>query len=296
MSSIMNRLRDVEGVSSPRRSPEVGGREIPFSVTRNDRDAPLNVSESDNRRGTFPTALRFRRAVAGLLVIFAVFIIWRTWSGHVADRSASGKRVAAQRIETDGLAEARLAASASEQQHLAEEQTGTVLPATPLESIANVEPEKKERMTDLSATNAVSKGAATDDSLPLGTALRASPGSQETVLSLEVAESRSADVSSAREKALPEAKSPATSQPSSAEAVIPQVREVLTPEEDERTKSFLLKLKISGVYKDADGYVALINGGEFQKGQKLGQTDIVQITSERVTFAYKGKRYHLPIR
>jgi hypothetical protein len=73
-------------------------------------------------------------------------------------------------------------------------------------------------------------------------------------------------------------------------------RDLPTPEEDERAKSFLRALKISGVYSDAGGYAVLIDGRQCQKGSKLGQVKIVQITSHRVTFGYKEKRYHLPIR
>jgi hypothetical protein len=69
----------------------------------------------------------------------------------------------------------------------------------------------------------------------------------------------------------------------------------LTPEEDARTKSFLLNLKVSGVYKDANGYVALVDGRGFKKGDKLGQAEIAEISSGRITFAFKGKRYNLRI-
>jgi len=82
-------------------------------------------------------------------------------------------------------------------------------------------------------------------------------------------------------------------QPTAADEV--QVR-LLTPEEDQRTKSFLLSMKLNGVYKDADGYIALINGHGFREGDRVGQTEIERITSERITFGYKGKKYHLPIR
>ncbi len=70
----------------------------------------------------------------------------------------------------------------------------------------------------------------------------------------------------------------------------------LTREEDEANKNILRSLKVSGVYRDAGGHLAFIDGREFKPGQKLGQLEIAAISSEQITFVFKAKRYNLRIR
>jgi hypothetical protein len=77
----------------------------------------------------------------------------------------------------------------------------------------------------------------------------------------------------------------------SAEPVPPAVAQ-----DDAHVKAFLRSLTVTGVYQDATGYIAFINGRALAEGDEIGQVKIEEITSGRVTFAHQGKRYILRLR
>lgn len=64
---------------------------------------------------------------------------------------------------------------------------------------------------------------------------------------------------------------------------------------DASVKAFLRNLSITGVYQDAAGAIAFINGRSLKEGDELEQVQIVEIRSGRITFAHQGKRYVLPL-
>jgi hypothetical protein len=66
--------------------------------------------------------------------------------------------------------------------------------------------------------------------------------------------------------------------------------------DDAPTKAFLRTLTVTGIYQDASGYIAFINGRALQKGDRIEQVEIAEITSGRITFAHEGKRYILHLR
>ena len=290
MSGILDRLRRVEGLSSSGHAGARRGADAlsPAPTGEEARSSEASPPESGVRT-LRPTLLVLRVAV-GLVLIFTVFILWRTWKGPVADRSASARGVAPARLPTGSVVADRPVddtqpAPSREPHSVAPEKAGAVGPGTPFESVARVEPQEEQPTI------------APPESPPVVEVPQASAASPQTAGLTEATGPPSGEVPSPGAPSAPDAASEAASPPPPEEAMAsPPVREILTPEEDEKTKSFLLKLRISGVYKDADGYVALINGRQCEKGHTFGKIELVQITSERVTFAYQGKRYHLPIR
>lgn len=277
MSSIMDRLKDVEGKCSSGRGGHERTSNTPLRIAdcglQNDApEIPDRKSEIRNPKS------RVRRALAGFLVIFAVFLVWRIWLRE--DPSRSAKPTPAHSV------------SLRQPQRAAPGRAGNESPATLFEAEVSVRPEEKQPTPPLPAAREPSAGAASASPLELGKVVRILTGSQETMPSRETPASRSIEASPAGEEPGP-GDEPATPGKVGAQARGPQI---LTPEEDERTKTFLLNLKVSGVYRDANGYVALINGRQFQKGDKIEQVEVMAIASGRITFAYRGKRYHLPLR
>jgi len=277
VSSIMDRLKDVEKKSSSGGGgPERTG-DTPLRIAdcrMMDRKSQTENPKSEIRN---PKS-RVRRAIAGLVVIFAVFLVWRTWLRE--SPSPSGKPTPAHSV------------SLRQPRRIAPGRAGNESPAALFEPEVSVRPEQKQPTAPLPAAGEPVAGAVSAASLEMGKVVRALTGPDQTMPSRQTPASRSAEAPPAGEETRPGDR-PTTPAEVRAEAPAAQI---LTTEEDERTKTFLLNLKVSGVYTDANGYVALINGRQFQKGDKIEQIKVMTIASGRITFAYKGKRYHLPIR
>lgn len=297
MSWIIDRLKRVEGASSSRglreeRSAESSSPVRGDQLARSGGAPPggaLAPSHPGDSRATLPRRLNLQRLIAGLLVVFAVFIAWRSWRANMSGRPASGQRVAARTADVHPRAEQPHSPSVRQPQPRAPAPPADHSQTAPLETGAGVKTDEKQWAAAPPAAEAPKPPPATDTSPPPGQELAVQPGPQQTMHKPRAADSLAAGVSA-----------PAT-QLSSEDAITASsaggtTGQILSPQEDERTKTFLLDLKVSGVYKSANGYMALINGREFQKGGKIQRIEIVQIGSSRITFAYKGKRYHLPIR
>lgn len=83
--------------------------------------------------------------------------------------------------------------------------------------------------------------------------------------------------------------------PASAEPVADSRSAAAPAPNDAPVKAFLRSLSVTGVYQDAAGTIAFINGRSLKEGDELEQVQIVEIRSGRITFAYQGKRYVLPL-
>jgi hypothetical protein len=205
-------------------------------------------------------------------VLLAVLVVWKMWRGEergstaIPDRGPQGQVIASARTE---LTEER--------------QSGQVASAPSVEaSVAGVA-DNAIRDMQKAAAPAVASEPEEPVVVPVASAATSavipSPGHSPGV----------------GDSTGPSIGGPPPDVPTAKSPVVAPALEVLTPEEDARTKSFLLNLKVSGVYKDANGYVALVDGRGFKKGDKLGQAEIAEISSGRITFAFKGKRYNLRI-
>lgn len=289
MSSIMDRLRNVEGAgfSGRVRQGKGSGRQSGQCERRTpDLQGPLNRSPSTpEMTGERPAASPCRwhlatafRVAAGLLVIAAAFVVWKMWTGKTQSRSANGRQLAALRADVRGAGEEANQAPPQKpglrvfhtvQTPASPDQPDITPPAGPekpdvrLSSVADTPGFGGEKAPDNARGEALPESAGQTSS-PKERPAAPGQDSQEDTVTASLAEA--------------------------------PAREILTPQEDKTTKALLLSLKVSGVYKDADGYVALINGREFQEGDRIGRIEIMRIASERMTFAYKGKRYHLPLR
>lgn len=228
MSSIMDRLREVEGASLPHRTQGVRGQR-----TQSDPVARGRAGTRGGKAG--PKAAAFC-VVAGVLGVLAVFVIWRAWKAP--PRGAEGKTLTQSRA------------------------LGTVISPASRGS-----PASGRDSTDAEGVLAVAGGK------------NAPPGRGEKPPLGKGQRSPSSHAPPAWEK-------------KGASAPLG----VVTVEEDERTKRILRDLKVTGVYRDANGYLAFINGRELQKGDKIGPIEIAEIASERITFTVKRKRYILRLR
>lgn len=263
MSSLMDRLKDVEEKGSSGRGGPERTSHTPLRIA--DRGSRTDGPELSNRNSELRNAKSgVWRALACLLVIFAAFLIWRTWLREepggqtkpaAGDQSAETSKRAAGRFAEGRPARTRAAAG-------------------PFEKGASATPGAKE----------AGARATTGKPSRVRNLIRRFLGSEKTTAPPRIADWRVRTDDS-------EIPSPKSEMPFRAPA-----REILTPQEDARTKDFLLNLKVSGVCKDANGYAVLINGRQYRKGAKIEQIEIAEIASNRITFAYKGKRYHLPIR
>lgn len=280
MSGIIDRLKSVEGVTSAqvRGEPEV----------RSDAGGP-----ADGDRTSPPRTANFARVIAVLVVISIALFGWRFWNRHTENRSSRRGQAAPGTVDASSPVEGRQLASSDRQPSPAAEPS---LPVPQADSKATV----AEEQPPVSASSGPD-GAAAGSNLtgphsagPIPVAPESPPQGEQ---SSGAADTLSGEAYVSGEMTGTEGTSSSTIPVSQEPMKTPRTVElVLTPQEDQKTKSFLLGLKVSGVYKDAGGYVALIDGRECQKGDAFGQIEIVQITSQRVTFAYSGKRYHLPIR
>jgi len=101
----------------------------------------------------------------------------------------------------------------------------------------------------------------------------------------------------ARADAQPQVEGPGAGDQGSG-GTVPEAPPAVAPPvaDDAPTKAFLRTLTVTGIYQDAGGYIAFINGRAFQEGDKIEQVEIAEITSGRIAFAHKGKRYILHLR
>jgi len=261
VSRIMDRLREVEGAQTPGLRTET-------------RSAAADSPESspEKARPQAPRAAVARYLLPAVAVFVGVFVVWKMWKG---EESGSTGNPASRPGKQAGSSGRIVAMTESQSQ-------GT--PATPSATVsaANVPedfPGDREKVPT------------TPESSPAEQAV-VSP--QASVASLTEMPGRGG---SPREG--DSAAPPISSPPQEAPAVKPPVGavapETLSPEEDASTKSYLRGLKVSGVYKDANGFVALIDGRARQKGDRLGQVEVSEISSQRIVFVFKGKRYNMRI-
>lgn len=259
MSSILNRLKEVEGATFQREavtdrppSPE------PYpscqtSPTDPTPRARLKSAPSDATQWLY-------RLLPGVLALLVLLVVWRPWGSQSpgGKHRSQGSRptLAASRKESP-LADV----NASE---LKESHETRVVAAKPRGTEPIVEAASSLSNPQGSTAATVSDGSARSNGSD-------KPG-------VGPAEIRNQESESSTEP-------PAESRP--AAAVAPN---------DAPVKAFLRSLSVTGVYQDAAGYIAFINGRALQEGDELGQVQIVEIRSGRITFAREGKRYVLPLR
>lgn len=223
MSSILDRLREVEGTTSPR---EVGA----------DKRLSPGRSPMPPDRGARDWGSRVRvwlcRLFPGVLALLVVLMVWKPWSSQpLAGREGRGL-------------------------------TPAPSPPTPT-----------RRSGDQGS------GGIVHESPPAA-------GAKE--LSLPPI---------ARADAQPQVEGPGAGDQGSG-GTVPEAPPAVAPPvaDDAPTKAFLRTLTVTGIYQDAGGYIAFINGRAFQEGDKIEQVEIAEITSGRIAFAHKGKRYILHLR
>ncbi len=293
MSGILDRLKSVEAVGSPGRP--AGGEKAPVrSVEAENQADGRDVHAQTATNIASPTSSRtfgFPRVAVPIVLIFAVLIAWRIWKGGSGHRAISRRPTGPQPVRVTSSLDGQKLASVPQTQVVSEEAR-----AAP-ESDPGAAQGDPPPVGVPPAGESSEGGAGAAESHPTGRSQPVSIESPHTEPSLESVRAplkvgSDGNIGTPEEDSSPSASSVSIE---AAEAA-PRSRDLPTPEEDERTKSFLRALKISGVYSDAGGYAVLIDGREYQKGGKLGQVEIVQITSDRVTFGYKKKRYHLLIR
>lgn len=223
MSSILDRLREVEGTTSPR---EVGA----------DKRLSPGRSPMPPDRGARDWGSRVRvwlcRLFPGVLALLVVLMVWRPWSSQpLAGREGRGL-------------------------------TPAPSPPTPT-----------RRSGDQGS------GRIVHESPPAAGAkeLSAPP--------------------IARADAQPQVEGPGAGDQGSG-GTVPEAPPAVAPPvaDDAPTKAFLRTLTVTGIYQDAGGYIAFINGRAFQEGDKIEQVEIAEITFGRIAFAHKGKRYILHLR
>ena len=280
MSGIIDRLKSVEGVTSTQLGAEPD--------VRSDAGGP-----ADADRTLPPRTANFARVIAVLVVVSIALFGWRFWNRYARDRSSRREQTAPVTVDASSPVEGRQLASSDGQPSPAAEPSLAVPQADGMAAAAEEQhPVSASSSPDGAAAGSNLTGPHSESPIPVAPE---SPSQSEQ--SSDVADTSSGEAYVSGEKTGTEGTPSSTPPVSQGPMKTPRtVEPALTPQEDQKTKSFLLGLKVSGVYKDARGYVALIDGRECQKGDTFGQIEIVQITSQRVTFACSGKRYHLPIR
>jgi hypothetical protein len=267
VSWIMERLRRVEGASLSERAaarsnagPQPGDSHRLEEETRPVRGAGWG------------------RIMASLLILSVALIAWRVWNARNRATSTEGRQSPPRQAH---------AAPGGEKVNPASSRTLVSLVGDAVESERS-SGEENVRLAASPVADRSQPGPApsTPDVIEAGAPEESHARSPAVVAS----ERPTLESSPPGTGELPQQEKVATTR------VAEAAKQTLTPEEDEKTKKFLLSLKVSGVYGDADGYVALINGRELQEGSMLGRIEITEIASERITFGFKGKRYHLPIR
>jgi hypothetical protein len=280
VSGIIDRLKSVEGVTSA----QLGGE----PDVRSDAGGP-----ADADRTLPPRTANFTRVVAILVVISIALFGWRFWNRHTENRSSRSEQTALVTVDASSPVEGRQLASSDARPAPPAEPSLAVPQADSMAAAVEEQP-LVSALSGPDGAAASSNLTGPHSAAPIPVAPESpSQGGQSS----DVADTSSGEAYVSSEKTGTEGTPSSTPPVSQGPMKTPRtVEPALTPQEDQKTKSFLLGLKVSGVYKDARGYVALIDGRECQKGDTFGQIEIVQITSQRVTFACSGKRYHLPIR
>lgn len=269
MSSIMDRLREVEGRAASGDYHSV-----------RDRDASLSrmTDRGERTRGTGLKAGHYR-AMAGIVTICFGLFAWVTWKGDSSRGRANEKRGM-----TSGVS--------------AGDRRSELTPAQRTSS----------SWRDTTTRREENDSSSREGSVPSPREKEGASGNEASILSEKLAVPRGGNVLSAKETASDAV--PASDDASGdVEASLP-MGDVSnssrsesrtdggspTTEEDQRIKEVLLGLKVTGVYRDARGYQAVIDGHEFREGEKLGEVEIAEITPKGVAFAFKGKRYRLGLR
>jgi len=255
VSSILDRLREVEGTTFPKEAGSGARRDVaqasrlhlhqPFVVsegapfttkstkhTKPQRGQKRNSAPNGRPSGRSRGITVLYRLFAGVLVLLVVLMVWRPWSSQpLAGREGRGL-------------------------------TPAPSPPTPT-----------RRSGDQGS------GGIVHESPPAAGAKELSPPPI------------------ARADAQPQVEGPVAGDQGSG-GTVPEAPPAVAPPvaDDAPTKAFLRTLTVTGIYQDAGGYIAFINGRAFQEGDKIEQVEIAEITSGRIAFAHKGKRYILHLR
>jgi hypothetical protein len=226
MSSILDRLREVEGTTTPR-EPDAGKCPSPGR-------SPLTAGRGHRGWGS-GVRVWLCRFVLGVLVLLIVLLVWRPWSSQpLARREGGGEsRTVDRRAKGQAPMGKPFSVASNPQVAPPNGNAGFRVWGIGLRCPAQTPYPKPQ------AAN------------------------QKATLSEPV--------------------------PESSLSVAPPVAD------DAPTKAFLRTLTVTGIYQDASGYIAFINGRAMQEGDKIEQVEIAEITSGRITFAHKGKRYVLPL-
>lgn len=223
MSSILDRLREVEGTTSPR---EVGADKC-LSPGR----SPMPPDRGARAWGS-GVRVWLCRLFPAVLVLLVVLMVWRPWSSQpLAGREGRGLTPGPSPLTSSRASRDQGSGGIV---HESPPAAGAKELSPPLIARADAQPQVEEPVAE-------DQGS--------GGTVRESPP-----------------------------------------AVAPSVVD------DAPTKAFLRTLTVTGIYQDASGYIAFINGRAMQEGDKIEQVEIAEITSERITFAHEGKRYILRLR
>ena len=262
MSSILNRLKAVEGATFQREA----ATDTPHSAEPSPSDCGLPIAdcglEASRTRPTRTTGAHGARSVTtvwlyrllpGVVVLLLILLLWRPW----------GSQPPVSKPLSQGL-RPDLAVSRGESRA---EVPGVVRPSA--------------------LAQAASSGFS---SLPVADFGRQDAGQSDKSDGSQTSPSLPGDTGKAHPEALTD-KQPAASAVPVEDSIAARV---LAPD-DAPVKAFLRSLKITGVYQDAGGYIAFINGRALKEGDDLERVQIAEIRSERITFAHHGKRYVLPL-
>ncbi|MDP2897911.1 MAG: hypothetical protein Q8Q12_15360 [bacterium] len=275
MSSILDRLREVEGTTFPKEAgsgtgePFVVRKDPPFTTKSTKHTKPqMGRKRNSASNGRLPARSGgitvLCRLFAGVLVLLVVLMVWRPWSSQPLARREGG-----------GLSRER--GQAPLVKPLSQASNPQIAPPTGAHGVVLPRPDSQPPNSDSGGSSFLSGSPGGNPALLPGEAATSVPG--------RTGEAPDSD-SGSDSKAEASAESVAESPPAGAAAVA----------DDAPTKAFLRTLTITGIYQDASGYIAFINGRAMQEGDKIEQVEIAEITSGRITFAHKGKRYVLPLR
>ncbi len=262
MSSILNRLRELEGATNSEPSRTARRRETP------QRPCP-GGREEGSPKGALKTTVF--RVLAGILFVCILLLVLRAWKGESPAGPFASAKVTGRAAAREGKT---LARDANRMEATHEKPVESPTPAVVSEGeipSGSFGSESGDFISPGAAPLAMATSSPVDATGPRKTPLLDSEAASPRELPAEVAAAPPSSSAKAGEN-LP------------------------TPEEDDKTKRILRGLKVTGVYQDAKGYLAFIDGRELQKGDKIGHVEIAEIASERITFTYKGKRYIMRLR
>ena len=300
----MDRLREVEGATS-------SGRAHATSKQSARHPAPAHQPEEKRSESGRRTARYF--ILAGAVAASAILIVWGPWKTEspkrLPGRQAGLTTESPEVAPWPGRLETRLASAPSEEEALTASQDVQDMPGNAslrdllhdpviLSKDDHVGPKPPSPFAE--AGSLAQSGESTAIPRELPPKQKPSPEMTATDAVLPEVPAPTEDLASGATATSTSAQLPqeeATS-PSPPQAPLAELAHgpTLTAEEDQRVKSILLSLKVTGVYRDASGYLAFIEGRKLQKGDKIGDIEIAQIASQRITFAFKGKRYNLRLR